>query len=75
MNQSFYKYALTFRGGKNSDSKSLFAEAMFYDFTFPKQSKDFQEVSRYIEELAHPDISAIIFDEMWLLYETNISFN
>lgn len=74
MNQSFYKYALTFRGGKKSDGKAVFAEAMFYDLTFPKQSNDFEEISRYIEELAHLDISAIIFDEMWLLYETNIAF-
>lgn len=72
MNQTFYKYALTFRGGPMSDGKAVFAEAMFYDLSFPKQSNDFEKISRYIEELAHSDMTATIFDEMWLLYETNI---
>jgi uncharacterized protein YozE (UPF0346 family) len=72
MNHTFYKYALTFRGGPKSDLKSQFAEAMFSDLTFPKQSSDFQELSRYIEELAHEDMSATIFDDLWSLYETNV---
>lgn len=72
MNHTFYKYALTFRGGPKSDGKAMFAEAMFYDLTFPKQSTDFEEISRYIEEMAHSDMSATIFDEMWSLYETNV---
>lgn len=72
MNHTFYLYTLTFRGGPISDGKSRFAEAMFYDFTFPKQSSNFHEISRYIEELAHLDMSATVFDELWSLYETNV---
>ena len=74
MNHSFYTYALTFRGGPVSDKLAMFAEAMFYDLSFPKQSTDFEEISRYIEELAHSDMSATIFDELWLLFETNVAF-
>ncbi len=74
MNHSFYKYALTFRWGSHTDKKAMFAEAMFYDLSFPKHSNDFEEISRYIEELAHKDMSATIFDEMWILFETNIAF-
>ena len=74
MNHSFYKYALTFRGGPVSDKMAMFAEAMFYDLSFPKQSNDFEEISSYIEELAHSDMSATIFDEMRLLFETNVAF-
>ncbi len=73
MNHTFYKYVLTFRGGPISDPKSQFAEAMFYDLIFPKQSSDFHEISRYIEELAHQDMSATVFDELWTLYERNVS--
>jgi uncharacterized protein YozE (UPF0346 family) len=74
MNHSFYTYALTFRGGPVSDKLAMFAEAMFYDLSFPKQSNDFEEISRYIEELAHSDMSASTFDELWLLFETNVAF-
>ncbi|MDX1807354.1 MAG: YozE family protein [Paenisporosarcina sp.] len=74
MNHSFYTYALTFRGGPVSDKLAMFAEAMFYDLSFPKQSNDFEDISRYIEELAHSDMSASIFDELWLLFETNVAF-
>ena len=74
MNHPFYKYVLTFRGGPQSDLKALFAEGMYNDLTFPKYSTDFDEVSSYIEELAHQDMTATIFDELWLLYETNVGF-
>ena len=72
MNHTFYNYVLTFRGGPKSDMKSQFAEAMFLDLTFPKQSYDFHELSSYIEELAHRDMSATIFDDLWSLFETNV---
>jgi uncharacterized protein YozE (UPF0346 family) len=72
MNHTFYMYTLTFRGGPMTDKKSRFAEAMFYDLTFPKHSSNFHEISRYIEELSHQDMSATVFDEIWLLFETNV---
>ena len=71
MYHTFYKYVLTFRGGPKTDLRSQFAEAMYYDLSFPKQSSDFHELSRYIEELAHQDMSALLFDDLWTLYETN----
>jgi len=74
MYHTFYQYVLTFRGGPKSDLKAMFAEAMFYDSAFPKHSTDFEKISRYIEELSHHDMTAIIFDELWSLYETNVRF-
>lgn len=71
MYHTFYKYVLTFRGGPKTDLRSQFAEAMYYDLSFPKQSSDFHELSRYIEELAHQDMSALLFDDLWTLYEMN----
>jgi len=72
MYHSFYQYVLTFRGGPKSDLKAMFAEGMFNDLIFPKYSTDFDEISSYIEELAHEDMTATIFDELWSLYETYV---
>ncbi|MBQ0138870.1 MAG: YozE family protein [Kurthia sp.] len=71
MRHSFYHFALTYRGGAKGDNFSMFAEAMFLDHTFPKQSESFDELSRYIEEAAHDEMSAIIFDDFWVLYAEN----
>ncbi|MGX9133982.1 YozE family protein [Rummeliibacillus sp. JY-2-4R] len=68
MKQSFYQFVLTYRGGKN-DAKADFAEAAFNDHGFPKQEEDFHTLSRYIEEKADHDMSAVVFDELWQLYE------
>ncbi|MER2262705.1 MAG: YozE family protein [Psychrobacillus sp.] len=72
MNQSFYLFALKFRGGQKTDAKVLFAENMFLLHDFPKSETSFQVLSEYIEELAHPDMPAVVFDEIWELYEGNI---
>lgn len=69
MNQSFYSFVQTFRGGGKHDEKSMFAEAAFHDLSFPKQSTDFHILSRYIEEKADEEMSARVFDELWYLYE------
>ncbi|SES09634.1 YozE family protein [Psychrobacillus sp. OK032] len=68
MNQSFYLFALKYRGGQKEDEKSLFAESMFQQHDFPKTETSFQALSEYIEELAHPELTASIFDELWEYY-------
>lgn len=68
MRHTFYHFALTYRGGAFGDLFSNFAEAMFLDHTFPKHSENFEELSRYIEEAADDDMSAIIFDDFWVIY-------
>ncbi|ANU17282.1 hypothetical protein BBI11_09730 [Planococcus maritimus] len=69
MKRSFYQYALKHRGKLVQDEYSQFAEAMFLDHSFPKSSIDFQEVSQYLEEKAHPVLRASTFDRMWEEYE------
>lgn len=69
MKQSFYLFALNFRGGQKKDKKAMFAETMFHQHDFPKSETSFHVLSRYIEELAHPEMPAIVFDEIWELYE------
>ncbi len=68
MYQSFYLFALKYRGGQKNDRKTLFAETMFLTHDFPKAETSFYELSNYIEELAHPDMPATVFDELWDLY-------
>lgn len=69
MKKSFYTFVLTYRGGDWSDAKARFAEAVFLDHAFPKQSKDFEELSSYIETLSDEYLTTATFDELWSLYE------
>ncbi|CEG22684.1 hypothetical protein BN1080_01617 [Planococcus massiliensis] len=65
MKRSFYQFALKYRGKLDADDFSEFAESMFLDHSFPKASEDFEELSRYIEERAHPVLKASTFDAIW----------
>ncbi len=69
MKKSFYLYVLTFRGGDWSDAKVRFAEEMFHEHNFPKQSADFNELSNYIESYATENLTIDAFDHLWELYE------
>lgn len=68
MNQSFYQFTLSLRGGDLTDRKTRFAEKMFEDHSFPKTSSSFEELSSYIETLADDDLSTSTFDEIWEMY-------
>ncbi|HLR11105.1 MAG TPA: YozE family protein [Sporosarcina sp.] len=72
MRKSFYQYVLSFRGGSKEDEKSVFAEEMFRDLSFPKQETAYDTLSRYVEELGNDDMKSIVFDELYALYEENI---
>lgn len=69
MDRSFYQFALSFRGGGKDDEHAVFAEAMFNDLSFPKDEKDFDSLSRYVEEKADPDMPVVVFDELFKLYQ------
>ncbi|ANU10776.1 hypothetical protein A1A1_17795 [Planococcus antarcticus DSM 14505] len=68
MNRSFYQFALKYRGKMDADNFSSFADSMFLDHSFPKSSSDFDQLSKYVEEKAHPVMKASIFDKMWEEY-------
>jgi len=68
MKKSFYLYVLTFRGGDWSDARVRFAEEVFNEHNFPKQSMDFNELSSYIESYATDNLKIEVFDELWSLY-------
>lgn len=69
MDRSFYQFALTYRGKLVEDDFSRFADAMFLDHGFPRDENDFELLSRYIEEKAHPALKASAFDAMWEEYK------
>lgn len=56
-------------GGDWSDPKVRFAEEMFHEHNFPKQSTDFNELSNYIESFATENLTIEAFDHLWELYE------
>ncbi|QUG41584.1 YozE family protein [Psychrobacillus sp. INOP01] len=68
MRQSFYLFALKFRGGQKEDEKSKFANSMFDHHDFPKAETSFDIISLYIEELADPNMPATVFDKIWEYY-------
>lgn len=65
MRQSFYLFALKYRGGQKEDKKAIFANSMFNQHDFPKAETSFDKISLYIEELADENMSAAVFDELW----------
>ena len=65
---SFYRYLMTQRNPNSADEIEQFANNAFLDSTFPKQSTDFDEVSKYLEENADYLPSMTIFDTAWQKY-------
>lgn len=65
---SFYRYLMTQRNPNSADEIEQFANNAFLDSTFPKQSTDFDEISKYLEENADYLPSMTIFDAAWQKY-------
>lgn len=65
---SFYRYLMTQRNPNSADEVEQFANNAFLDSTFPKQSEDFDEISKYLEENADYLPSMTIFDTAWQKY-------
>lgn len=68
MRDSFYRFLMTQRNPNSADEIEQFANNAFLDSTFPKQSTDFEEISKYLEENASYLPSMTIFDAAWQRY-------
>lgn len=68
METSFYHYLMTERDPHKQDDITQFANSAFKDRIFPKQSEDYDEVSRHLEMNADYLPSMMIFDEAWQRY-------
>lgn len=66
--ESFYQFLMTQRNPNQPNEIEQFANDSFFDSAFPKQSQDFDEISKYLEENATYLYSMTIFDDAWQLY-------
>lgn len=70
--ESFYHYLMTQRNPDNPNEIEQFANNAFLDTAFPKQSQDFDEISKYLEENADYLPGMTIFDKAWQMYTENV---
>ncbi|MFT8321260.1 MAG: YozE family protein [Bacillus sp. (in: firmicutes)] len=66
--KSFYHFLMKFRHPAPKDDISEFANNAYVDHSFPKNSKDYEEVSSYLELNGHYLPSMQIFDQAWETY-------
>ena len=69
MSKSFYHFLMKYRHPSPKDAISEFANNAYRDHSFPKTSKDYHEISSYLELNGQYLQSMTIFDEAWELYE------
>ncbi|UDM31587.1 YozE family protein [Lentilactobacillus laojiaonis] len=72
MRNSFYQFLMTKRNPDSTESIAEFANNAFLDQSFPKQSVNFDEISKYLEENAGYLPSMDIFDDVWNQYQESI---
>lgn len=68
MAKSFYHFLMKYRYHKAKDDMSEFANHAYKDHSFPKTSKDYHELSNYLELNGQYLKSMTIFDEAWEAY-------
>lgn len=71
--ETFYQYLMSRRNQKAvADPVANFANNAFYDESFPKQSKNYNQVSKYLEEFGSYLPNMTIFDKAWRQYLDNV---
>jgi uncharacterized protein YozE (UPF0346 family) len=68
MRKSFYHFLMKYRQPTDRDELTAFANNVYDDLAFPKQSESYDEVSSYLELNGHYLKSMSLFDEAWDLY-------
>nr|WP_248628344.1 YozE family protein [Enterococcus cecorum] len=69
MTKSFYQFLMAKKAPSHTDALQMFATAASEDIQFPKHSKDYHEVSTYLELNADYLENMSLFDDFWALYE------
>ncbi|MCA1058447.1 YozE family protein [Rossellomorea aquimaris] len=69
MRKSFYHYLMKFRQPTAKDDMTRFANSAYDDHGFPKQSRQYDEISSYLEMNGHYLESMSIFDRAWDHYQ------
>jgi uncharacterized protein YozE (UPF0346 family) len=68
MNKTFYHFLMKYRHPEPKEDISRFANHAYLDHGFPKTSKQYEEVSSYLELNGYYLDRMSIFDEAWSLY-------
>ena len=68
MQRPFYHYLMTERDPHKRDVVTLFANAVYLDDSFPKQSEDYHEISHYLELNGTYLEEMTTFDKAWEIY-------
>lgn len=61
--RSFYQWLMTQRKPENANEVEQFANNAFFDQSFPKHTKNYEEISSYLEENAGYLQTLSIFDK------------
>ncbi|WP_079709650.1 YozE family protein [Paraliobacillus ryukyuensis] len=67
--RSFYQYMMRFRGAKQVTNETRLADWIFHDHSFPKQSRSYDEISRYLEWNIPFTEALQVFDRLWEQYQ------
>ncbi|MDV2910660.1 YozE family protein [Pediococcus acidilactici] len=68
MRKTFYQFLMTQRNPEPNDEVEEFANQAFFDQSFPKQDRDFEEISKYLELNGSYLQNMTIFDQAWQRY-------
>ncbi|MBF8970803.1 YozE family protein [Streptococcus sp. NLN76] len=68
MRKSFYHWLMTQRDSKVDVEAAALADLVFTETAFPRQSSDFDQISRYLEEEASFAFNLSQFDRIWETY-------
>lgn len=68
MRRSFYHWLMTQRDSQVDLAAAELADLVFTDTAFPRQSNDFDQISRYLEEEASFAFNLSQFDQIWETY-------
>ncbi|XJS11696.1 YozE family protein [Aerococcaceae bacterium WGS1372] len=66
---TYYEYINRFVDYDADDPISRLANRIHSDNAFPKRSKDFEEISTYLESSSKYSKLLVIFDESWQNYQ------
>lgn len=69
MEPTFYEYINRFVDYDANDPTSRLANRIHSDKAFPKRSRDFEEISTYLESSPNYSKLLVIFDENWQNYQ------
>jgi uncharacterized protein YozE (UPF0346 family) len=73
MSKSFYHFLMKYRHPEPKDALSQFANDVYLDHGFPKQTKQYDDLSSYLELNGHYLKNMALFDEVWDYYLNDIN--